>query len=103
MLLSSALFPGLPFWEFCGTPPGFSARLLSLALPAGRKFVAGKRRIALSGSRENAHRFGAIRTTGALEEIVLGAQRGDFLGNCDINELVQGYTFRFGCFSSLVH
>jgi hypothetical protein len=73
---------------------------LSLLRPAFllRKFshpIAGKRGLADTEPFENFQRFWNIGPSGALAEVRFGPQGRKFLGDCNVNELVQRRVFCF--------
>jgi len=56
----------------------------------------------LAGTRENLEGFANIGTGGAFTEVRGGAHGGQFLGESDIDELIQGDAFGFGELARLV-
>src|SRR5260370_33788502 len=69
--------------------------------PLWWKLVTLYRRIAFAGAFENPQGFRAISTATSFPEIFLGAQGGDFFRHRHIDELVEGYAFRFSSLTQL--
>src|SRR5882724_7676766 len=78
---------------------GFALSPLALRF---EQFIASHRRAARAGPLEDAERLRKAGPRGAFGHIALGPQRRDFLGHCDVDELVEGHALCLGEFASLI-